>query len=140
MKIPKKTKFKKWHTKKIIKFNCLWSKGNNFLIFGFYGLRSKSFGLLTAKHIENIRIITNRIIQQKGFLKMWFKIFPQIPITKKPKSTRMGKGKGSVRFWVCKIHIGIIILELGNINKTAVLLAFNTIQKKIPFLTDIVFR
>lgn len=140
MKIPKKVKFKKWQVKRVLNFQRVWSKRNRSLTFGFYGLRARSFGLLDAKQIESIRITVSRVIQQRGLLKSWFHVFPHVPVTKKPKAMRMGKGKGAVRSWVSPVYNGMILMELGNVDRTIAFRAFDRVKKKLSFLTDVVVR
>lgn len=83
--------------------------------FGTFGIKAVTKGKLTSKQIEMCRrIISKRI---KGVGKMWIRIFPRTPITSKPKSSRMGKGKGDISFWVCNIIPGKILYEVDGVSK-----------------------
>lgn len=85
------------------------------LNFGTFGIKAITKGNLTSKQIEMCRrIISKRI---KGIGKLWIKVFPKVPITSKPKSVRMGKGKGDISHWVCKIKPGKILYEIDGVQK-----------------------
>ena len=100
----KKEKRGKLKGKKIDKLN-----------FGTFGIKATTKGKLTSKQIEMCRrIISKRI---KGIGKLWIKVFPKVPITSKPKSVRMGKGKGDISYWVCKIKPGKILYEIDGVPK-----------------------
>lgn len=107
--IPKKTKFRK---KQKGQMSGL-SKGANFVHFGDYGIQVLERGAITNKQIESMRVCINRYFQRRG--KVWIRIFPDKPITKKPAEVRMGKGKGSVDHYVAVVKPGRILFEVGNV-------------------------
>jgi len=115
---PKKFKYKKLRKGKLKKFVY-----NSKLNFGLIGLKSTESGLITSKQIESARQAISRKIKKKGG-KIWIKIFPNIPITKKPNEVRMGKGKGNLSHWAAKIRGGSIIFEIGGVNKKIAIKAF----------------
>ena len=91
------------------------SKGGNFVSFGDFGMQALDRGNIKAVQIEACRIAINRYFNRKG--KVWIRIFPDKPITKKPAETRMGKGKGGVDHHACVIRPGRILFEVGNVTK-----------------------
>lgn len=107
--IPKRTKFRR-----VQKGNKRGlSKGGNFVTFGEYGMQTLERGWITAQQIEACRVAINRHFNRKG--KVWVKIFPDKPISKKPAETRMGKGKGAPSEWVAVVRPGRILFEVGNV-------------------------
>lgn len=126
---PKKSKFKKIKkgTLPLLNFK------SNKLKFGTIGLKANESGTISAKHIEAARQSIMRKIDRKG--KLWIRIFPSLPITKKPNEVRMGKGKGSVNLWASKIARGSVIFELCGVNKTTAVSAFKTGGAKLPIKT-----
>lgn len=128
---PKKFKYKKLRKGKLKKFIY-----NSKLDFGFIGLKSVESGLITSKQIESARQAISRKIKKKGG-KIWIKIFPNIPITKKPNEVRMGKGKGNLSHWVAKVRGGSIIFEIGGVNKKVAIKAFRTGGAKLPVKTKV---
>jgi large subunit ribosomal protein L16 len=128
---PKKSKFKKFRKSKLPKLN---SK-SNFLNFGMIGLKTIESGLISAKQLESARQAIVRKTKRKG--KIWIKIFPYISITKKPTEVRMGKGKGSVNHWACRVSGGTILFELAGVNYLTAKAAFKTGGAKLPIKTKI---
>lgn len=126
---PKKVKYKKTKKGKLNKFD---HKAN--LTFGTIGLKSLESGFISARQIEAARQAISRKIKKKG--KMWIKIFPNIPITKKPTEVRMGKGKGNVSHWASKVKGGSIIFEICGVNKKTAIKAFKTGSSKLPIKTQ----
>ena len=126
---PKKIKYKKVKKGRLKKFNY---KTN--LNFGTMGLKSLESGLISAKQIESARQAISRKIKKRG--KLWIKIFPNLPITKKPTEVRMGKGKGAVSHWVARIRGGSIIFEVCGVNKKTAFKAFKTGSAKLPVKTQ----
>ena len=126
---PKKTKYKKIKKGRLSKFTY-----KNNLSFGTIGLKSLDSGLISARQIEAARQAISRKIKKKG--KLWIKIFPNIPITKKPTEVRMGKGKGNVSHWSAKIKGGTVIFELCGVNKKTAFKAFKTGSSKLPIRTQ----
>ena len=127
---PRKFKYKKIKKGRLKKFNY---KSN--LHFGTFGLKALESGLVTAKQLEAARQAISRKIKKKG--KVWIKIFPNLPVTKKPTSIRMGKGKGNVSHWVCKIRGGSVLFEVCGVNKKLAGKAFRTGGAKLPIKTQI---
>ena len=111
MFFPKQTKFKK-QFKGTLKGKTF--KGQK-IIFGNFALKSLENARITSKQIESARKVLTRKMKRLG--KLWIRIFPDTPITQKPTETRMGKGKGSVSFWVAKIKKGQILFEINGFSK-----------------------
>src|SRR4030042_709338 len=110
---PKKTKFRKMQKLKGRHRGLAYS--GNTLEFGDFGLKSTAWGRLTARQIEAARIAITRHIKRGG--RVWIRIFPDKPITKKPAETRMGKGKGPVEGWVAVVLPGRILYEMDGVTK-----------------------
>jgi len=106
--------------------------------YGQFGVKALESGKLTANQIESCRRLVMR--QSKKISKFFIRIFPDIPVTKKPVEVRMGKGKGAVDHWICKVEEGRILFELDNIDHTKAKLFFNSIQYKLPIKTKLVFK
>jgi large subunit ribosomal protein L16 len=106
---PKRTKFRKAH-KGRIHGNA---KGGTTLNFGTYGLKAVTPGRVNAREIEACRRAVTRHIKRAG--RLWIRIFPDVPVSKKPTEVRMGKGKGSPEFWVCRVKPGRIMFELDGV-------------------------
>lgn len=107
--LPSKTKYRKVQKGR----NRGVAKGCSELAFGDFGIQAMERGHVTAAQLEAARVAINRHLKRKG--KMWMRVFPQKPITKKPAETRMGKGKGSVEYWVAVAKPGTILFELAGI-------------------------
>lgn len=129
---PKATKYKKIQKGT---FKKLEYKSNN-LNFGTVGLKALESGIISSKQIESARQAINRKLNKKG--KIWIRIFPNYPITKKPIEVRMGKGKGSVSYWGAKISGGHILFEMCGISFTKAFYAFNAGRYKLPIKTKII--
>jgi len=106
--------------------------------FGDYGLMATSAGRLTARQIEAARIAMTRYIKRGG--KVWIRIFPDKPITKKPAETRMGKGKGSPEFWVALVQPGRMLYEMDGVEEDAARGAFRLASHKLPIATKVIVR
>lgn len=130
---PKKTKYKKIR-KGVLK--KLEYKTNN-LSFGTIGLKAVTSGTLSFKQIESARQAINRRLNRKG--KIWIRVFPNYPITRKPIEMRMGKGKGQVSYWAAKVTGGNILFEICGISKDKAVYAFVGGSSKLPIKTKIVF-
>lgn len=132
-KQPSKTKYKKVQKGR----NKGSAKGNLHLSFGDYGLQSIQNGYINANQIEAVRVVMTRHIKKKG--KIWIRIFPHKPITKKPAETRMGKGKGNVEYYAAKVKKGEILFEMGgvsdNIARKAMSLADRKLHIKCRFIS-----
>ena len=129
---PKKIKFIKYQKIKKAK-HIVMDK----LSFGNFGIQSIENGYLTAKQIESTRRVLTRSLKKNG--KIWIRCFPNIPITKKPNETRIGKGKGNISFWVVNVKPGQILFEisLGVGNHKKALKILQSSSKKIPIKTKI---
>ncbi|MDR0590281.1 MAG: 50S ribosomal protein L16 [Puniceicoccales bacterium] len=114
------------------------ARGGDFLAFGDCGLQSLGRGSMSAAQIEAARVAISRHLKRKG--KLWVRIFPHIPVTKKPAETRMGKGKGAVEYWAAAVKPGIILFELAGISINLAREAFRLADFKIPFRCRFVNR
>ena len=106
--------------------------------FGDYALKALECGRMTAQQIEAARIAINRTVKRGG--KMWIRVFPDKPLTKKPAETRMGKGKGSPEQWVAPIKPGRIIYELTGVDEELAVKALTLAGNKLPFATKVISR
>lgn len=131
---PKKTKFRKQH-KGRIKGNA---KGGTQLNFGTYGLKALSPNRITARQIEAARRTMTRYMKRQG--KVYIRIFPDVPVTKKPLEVRQGKGKGSVEYWACRVKPGRILFELEGVNEDVAREALALAASKLPIETKFVSR
>ena len=134
MLFPKRTKFKK-QFKGLIKGKT--NRGNQ-MIYGQYALKTLEEGRLTSRQIEAGRKAIVRHMKRLGFL--WIRIFPHTPVTTKPSEIRMGKGKGSVDFWVAKIRQGQIIYEISGVSPEFSLQALKAGSIKLPVKTKIILK
>ena len=114
------------------------AKGGTEVNFGSYGLKAMEPGWITARQIEASRITFSRFVRKVG--KMWIRVFPDKPITKKPLETRMGKGKGSPEFWVSNVKPGRILFEVEGVSKEIAQKAFRNAGNKLPIKTKLVAR
>jgi large subunit ribosomal protein L16 len=108
------------------------------LAFGDYGLKAMGRGWLTARQLEAARIALTRHIKRGG--RVWIRVFPDKPLTKKPAETRMGKGKGSPELWVCVIKPGRMIFEMEGLDRTVAKEAFRLAAHKIAIPTEFIER
>ncbi|MEA1933247.1 MAG: 50S ribosomal protein L16 [Thermodesulfobacteriota bacterium] len=106
--------------------------------FGDYALKAIGRGKMTAQQIEAARITINRTIKRRG--RMWIRVFPDKPITKKPAETRMGKGKGSPEYWVAPVKPGRILYELLGVEENVAIKALTLAGNKLPFATKVITR
>ncbi len=114
------------------------SKGGDTVAFGDYGLQALDPGWLTARQIEAARVAMTRFIKRGG--KVFIRIFPDKPISKKPAETRMGKGKGNPEEWVCVVKPGRIMYELEGVTEEEARTAFKLAHHKLPINTQFVAR
>tara|TARA_B100000902_G_C26749617_1_gene640245 strand:- start:266 stop:622 length:357 start_codon:yes stop_codon:yes gene_type:complete len=114
------------------------STRGNHVAFGTYGLKAMESGWITARQIEASRIVISRIVRKVG--KMWIRIFPDKPITAKPAETRMGKGKGSLDYWIANIKPGRILFEIEGVDRSMAEEAFRNASHKLPIKTKLVER
>jgi large subunit ribosomal protein L16 len=126
---PKRTKFRKQHKGR----NTGIAVRGSSVSFGEYGLKSISRGRLTARQIESARRTITRHVKRGG--KIWIRIFPDKPITKKPLEVRMGKGKGSVEYWVAQIRPGTMLYEIQGVSEELAREAFTLAAAKLPLKT-----
>ena len=131
---PKKTKYRKQQKGKSRGFATSGAK----VSFGEYGLKALTRGRVTARQIEAARRAMTRHIKRGG--KVWIRIFPDVPITKKPVEVRMGKGKGNVEYWVAKIQPGKVLYEMEGVSEEVAREAFRLAAAKLPILTSFVNR
>lgn len=106
--------------------------------FGTYGLKATECGRITSRQIEAARIALTRHVKRGG--KLWIRMFPDKPITKKPAETRMGKGKGSPEYWVMVVKPGRILYEIEGVNEATAREAMRLAAHKLPIKTTFVMR
>jgi large subunit ribosomal protein L16 len=131
---PARTKYRKMHKGRT---PGAAHRGNS-LAFGEFGLMTTQPGWITSRQIEAARITMSRSIKRGG--KIWIRIFPDKPITKKPAETRMGTGKGNVEYYVAVVKPGRILYEIGGMEVGAATAAFKLAMAKLPVMTRIVNR
>ncbi|MDR1457359.1 MAG: 50S ribosomal protein L16 [Puniceicoccales bacterium] len=124
--LPSKTKYRKVQKGR----NRGIAKGGDTIAFGDFAIQSFERGSITSAQLEAARIAINRHLKRKG--KVWMRLFPQKPITKKPAETRMGKGKGGVEYWVSIIKPGSIIFEVAGVSATLAREAIRLADCKLP--------
>jgi large subunit ribosomal protein L16 len=134
MMFPKRTKFRKAHKGRIHGL----AKGGFTLNFGSVGLKALEPERVTARQIEAARRAITREMKRQG--RIWIRVFPDLPVTKKPAEVRMGSGKGSVEFWAARIKPGRIIFELDGIPMSVAQSALALGAAKLPIKTKIVTR
>ena len=131
---PKNLKYRKAHKGRIHGK----AKGGSKLNFGAYGLKAVTPERVTARQIEAARRAMTRHMKRAG--RVWIRIFPDIPVTKKPAEVRQGKGKGSVEFWVCRVKPGRIMFEVDGVPADVARRAFELAAAKLPLKTKFVTR
>ncbi|MBL4590190.1 MAG: 50S ribosomal protein L16 [Alphaproteobacteria bacterium] len=131
---PKKTKFRKAHKGRIHGL----AKGGSDLNFGAFGLKALAPDRITARQIEAARRAITRHLRRQG--KLWIRIFPDVPVTKKPLEVRQGKGKGSVEFWAARVKPGRIMFELDGVPENMAREAMELAAAKLPIKTKFVKR
>ena len=131
---PKRTKFRKAH-KGRIHGNA---KGGTELAFGQYGLKSQEPERVTARQIEAARRAITREMKCAG--RVWIRIFPDLPVSKKPTEVRMGKGKGSVEFWAARVKPGRILFEIDGVPEDVAKEALRLGAMKLPITTRVITR
>lgn len=134
MLMPKRVKFRKMQ-----KGNRRGKAGRGYLVsFGSYGLKAMEDAWITDRQIEAARIALTRYMKRDG--KVWIRIFPDKPVTKKPAETRMGKGKGAPEFWVAVIKPGRILFEVDGVSLSVAQEAMRLATHKLPIKTKFVKR
>jgi large subunit ribosomal protein L16 len=134
MMSPKKTKYRKQH-KGRIHGNA---KGGFTLAFGEYGMKALQPERVTARQIEAARRAISHHVKRVG--RLWIRVFPDVPVTKKPAEVRMGSGKGSVEYWVCRVKPGRILFEIDGVPEQVARDAFERASAKLPIKTKFVAR
>lgn len=131
---PKRTKFRKAH-KGRVHGNA---KGGTSLNFGAYGLKAMQPGRITARQIEASRRAVTRHIKRAG--KVWIRIFPDVPVSSKPAEVRMGKGKGSPEYWMCRVKPGRVMFELDGVEPEIAREAMMLAAAKMPIRCKFIQR
>jgi len=131
---PKRTKFRKQHKGR----NRGLAQAGNRVNFGEYGIKAVSRGRLTARQIEAARRTITRKVRRGG--KLWIRVFPDKPVSKKPLEVRMGKGKGNVEYWVALIQPGKVLYEIEGVPESLAREAFALAAAKLPVQTTFAQR
>jgi len=131
---PKRTKFRKQRKGK----NRGLAQSGNKVSFGEFGLKATTRGRLTARQIEAARRAISRHMKRSG--KLWIRIFPDVPVTKKPLEVRMGKGKGNVEYWVAKVQPGSMLYEVEGVTEVIAREAFKLAAAKLSVQTTFTAR
>jgi len=131
---PKRTKYRKVFKGRNDGLSFVATK----VSFGEYGLKSTEFGALTARQIEAARRCITRFVKRGG--KLWIRVFPDKPITKKPIEVRMGSGKGSVEYWVAPVQPGRMLYEIEGVDEASAREAFRLAAAKLSVKTQFVTR
>ena len=131
---PKRTKYRKAHKGRISGA----AKGGSSLAFGQYGLKAMQPERITARQIEAARRAISRHVKRVG--RMWIRIFPDVPVTKKPAEVRMGSGKGGVEFWAARVEPGRILFEIDGVPEAIAREAFERASAKLPIKTKFIAR
>ena len=132
--MPKRTKFRKQQKGR----NRGKATRGNTVTEGQYGIQATTAGWIKSNQIEAARIAVNRYIKRGG--KVWIKIFPDKPVTKKPAETRMGKGKGAPEYWVAVVKPGRVLFELEGVSEDVAREALRLAAQKLPVQTKFVKR
>ena len=132
--LPSRTKYRKSHKGRIYGT----AQTCNTLAFGDFGIQSLTRGRMTSQQIEAARVAMTRSLKRKG--KVWIRVFPHKPVTKKPAETRMGKGKGSVERWIAIIKPGTMLFEIAGCSASAAREALRLADTKLPFHCRFVSR
>jgi len=131
---PARTKYRKAHKGRIHGI----AKGGFELNFGNFGLKAIEPGRITARQLEAARRAITRHIRREG--RVWIRIFPDVPVSQKPAEVRMGSGKGTPEFWVCRVKPGRIMFELDGVAGPIAREAFALAAAKLPISTRVVIR
>ena len=134
---PKRSKYRKTHRGRAIP-DAKFAQRGNAISFGDFGLVSMENKQLTARQIEAARVAMTRYIKRGG--KVWIRIFPDIPYTKKPAETRMGKGKGNPEYWVAAVMPGTVMFEIAGVENELAKRAMELASSKLPIKTKFVVR
>lgn len=131
---PKRTKYRKQQKGR----NSGLAQRGSRVAFGSFGLKAMSRGQITSRQIESARIAMTRYMKREG--KVWIRIFPDKPITKKPQEVRMGKGKGALDHYVSEIKPGRVLFEVGAVDVDVAQEALRLAAQKLPLITKFVIR
>ena len=131
---PKRTKFRKAHKGRIHGA----AKGGFSLNFGAFGLKAVEPGRVTARQLEAARRAVTRHLKRVG--RVWIRVFPDVPISRKPAEVRMGSGKGNPEYWVCRVHPGRVMFEIDGVPRALAIEAFDLASAKLPIKTRFVAR
>jgi large subunit ribosomal protein L16 len=131
---PKRTKFRKAHKGRIHGV----AKGGTALAFGQFGLKAQEPERITARQIEAARRAMTRHMKRAG--RVWIRVFPDVPVSKKPTEVRMGKGKGAPEFWVARVKPGRVMFELDGVSEEVAREALRLGAMKLPIKTRFVAR
>ena len=131
---PARTKYRKAHKGRIHGYA---SRGK-ILNYGAYGLKAMQPNRVISKQIEAARVSLTRYMKRTG--KVWLRIFPNIPVSKKPTEVRMGKGKGAPEFWACRVKPGRIIFEVDGVSESVARVALYKASTKLPIKTKFIKR
>ena len=131
---PKKTKYRKAHKGRIRGK----AKGGTTLNFGSYGLKALTADRVTSRQIEAARRAITRHMKRAG--KVWIRIFPDVPVSKKPTEVRMGKGKGTPEYWAARVKPGRVMFEIDGVPSDIAHTALNLGSSKLPLQTKIIKR
>jgi large subunit ribosomal protein L16 len=131
---PKRTKYRKAHKGRIHGT----AKGGTQLAFGQYGLKAVEPGRVTARQLEAARRAVTRHMKRLG--RIWIRVFPDVPVSRKPAEVRMGSGKGTPEFWVVRVHPGRIMFEIDGVPKDLAIRGFELAAAKLPIKTRFVAR
>tara|TARA_E500000331_G_scaffold202407_1_gene194236 strand:+ start:817 stop:1236 length:420 start_codon:yes stop_codon:yes gene_type:complete len=131
---PKRTKFRKAHKGRVHGL----AKGGTALNFGAFGLKAMQPGRITARQIEAARRAMTRHIKRAG--KVWIRVFPDVPVSSKPAEVRMGKGKGTPEYWMCRIKPGRMMFELDGVDPEIAKEALTLAAAKLPIQCKFIWR
>jgi large subunit ribosomal protein L16 len=131
---PKKTKYRKGHKGRIHGA----AKAGFTLAFGAFGLKAMESERITARQIEAARRAIARHMKRAG--RVWIRMFPDVPVSRKPAEVRMGSGKGTPEFWVMRVHAGRIMFEIDGVSEQIAREAFELASAKLPIKTKMVTR
>jgi len=131
---PKNTKYRKQHKGR----NTGLAQRGNAVSFGEYGLKAVTRGRLTARQIEAARRCITRAVKRGA--RVWIRVFPDKPISKKPLEVRMGSGKGAVEYWVAQVKPGMVLYEMEGVEEEVAREAFRLAGAKLPILTTFADR
>lgn len=134
MQSPKRTKYRKAF-KGRIKGNA---KGGFALNFGTYGLKAMEPDRMTARQIEAARRALTRALKRQG--RVWIRVFPDVPVSRKPAEVRMGSGKGTPEYWVCRVKPGRVLFEVDGVPEAVAREGFALAAAKLPIKTKVVAR